>query len=51
MALADSCQIYLQSGMLPEQVVDCFVFSRIFAERVDLLSYYSDVKAGVRVSH
>lgn len=51
MALADSCQIYLQSGMLPEKVVDCFVFSRIFAERVDLLSYYSDVKAGVRVSH
>ena len=48
MALADSCQIYLQSGMLPEKVVDCFVFSRIFAERVDLLSYYS---AGVRVSH
>lgn len=32
MALADSCQIYLQSGMLPEKVVDCCVFSRIFAE-------------------
>ena len=27
-----------------------FVFSRIFAERVNLLSYCSDVKAGVRVS-